>query len=295
MTIQAPDRPGDGDDAAIPRGRQCGGIRNRRASRRVHAQCGNEARAWQHLPVRGIMRLPFPADAAMLKFYYSLAPNPMKVALFLEEAGLPYEPIPVDTRKGEQHAPAFRAINPNGKVPVIVDGEVTVFDSGAILLYLGEKTGKFMPPATPQARGPLLSWMMFIASGRRPVLRPGRALRAVRAREGPVRAEALPVRGAAPSRHPRPAARRPPLHAGRRLHGRRHGDVGLGAPRAVRPQRGEPVGRASRTSSASSTRSRRARPRSARWRSRSGTRSRRRWTTRRDARCSRTSRRRQVA
>ena len=51
---------------------------------------------------------PFPADAAMLKFYYALAPNPMKVALFLEEAGLPYEPIPVDTRKGEQHALAFR-------------------------------------------------------------------------------------------------------------------------------------------------------------------------------------------
>jgi GST-like protein len=111
------------------------------------------------------MRLPFPAGAAMLEFYYSLAPNPMKVALFLEEAGLPYKAIPVDTRKGEQHAPGFRAINPNGKVPVIVDGDVTVFDSGAILLYLGEKTGKFMPPATPQARGPLLSWMMFIASG----------------------------------------------------------------------------------------------------------------------------------
>jgi GST-like protein len=101
----------------------------------------------------------------MLRFYYSLAPNPMKVALFLEEAGLPYEPIPVETRKGEQHAPAFRAINPNGKVPVIVDGDVTVFDSSAILLYLGEKTGRFMPAATPEARGPMLSWMFFIASG----------------------------------------------------------------------------------------------------------------------------------
>ena len=101
----------------------------------------------------------------MLKFYYSLAPNPMKVALFLEEAELPYEPIPIDTRKGHQHTPEFRAVNPNGKVPAIVDGNVTVFDSNAILLYLGEKTGKFMPPATPAARGPLLSWMMFIASG----------------------------------------------------------------------------------------------------------------------------------
>jgi GST-like protein len=99
----------------------------------------------------------------MLKFYYSLAPNPMKVALFLEEVGLPYEPIPVDTRKGEQHTPGFTAINPNAKVPVIVDGSTTVFDSSAILLYLAEKTGQFLP--APEARGELLSWLMFTASG----------------------------------------------------------------------------------------------------------------------------------
>ncbi|MCW5637022.1 MAG: glutathione S-transferase N-terminal domain-containing protein [Rubrivivax sp.] len=99
----------------------------------------------------------------MLKFYCSLAPNPMKVALFLEEAGLPYESIPVDTRKGEQHAPAFKALNPNAKVPVIVDGEATVFDSNAILLYLAEKTGRFLP--VPAERGPMLSWLMFVASG----------------------------------------------------------------------------------------------------------------------------------
>ena len=53
----------------------------------------------------------------MIKFFYSLAPNPRKVALLLEEAGIPYEPIPVDTRKGEQHTPGFLAINPNAKVP----------------------------------------------------------------------------------------------------------------------------------------------------------------------------------
>jgi GST-like protein len=101
----------------------------------------------------------------MLKFYYSGAPNPAKVALFLEEAGLPYEPIPIDTRKGDQHKPSYLAINPNGKVPAIVDGDVTVFDSNAILLYLAEKTGKFLPPNTPNARGELLSWLMFVASG----------------------------------------------------------------------------------------------------------------------------------
>ena len=101
----------------------------------------------------------------MLKFYYSGAPNPTKVALFLEEAGLPYEAIPVDTRKGDQHKPDYLAINPNAKVPAIVDGDAVVFDSNAILLYLAEKTGKFLPPKGDKARGELLSWLMFVASG----------------------------------------------------------------------------------------------------------------------------------
>ena len=99
-----------------------------------------------------------------------LIANPTKVALFLEEAGLPYEAIPVDTRKGDQHKPEYRAINPNAKVPAIVDGDpasggAVVFDSNAILLYLAEKTGKFLPENTPKARGELLSWLMFVASG----------------------------------------------------------------------------------------------------------------------------------
>ena len=101
----------------------------------------------------------------MLKFYYSGAPNPVKVALFLEEAGLEYEAVPVDTRQGDQFKPEFLALNPNAKVPAIIDGDVTVFDSNAILLYLAEKTGKFLPKDTPAARGELLSWLMFVASG----------------------------------------------------------------------------------------------------------------------------------
>ena len=101
----------------------------------------------------------------MLKFYFNGSPNPSKVALFLEEADLPYQPIPVDTRKGEQFKPEFMAINPNSKVPVIVDDGVVVFDSNAILLYLAEKTGKFLPPNLPTQRGPLLSWLMFVATG----------------------------------------------------------------------------------------------------------------------------------
>src|SRR6266481_5655106 len=101
----------------------------------------------------------------MLKFYYHPSPNPAKVALFLEESGLPYEVVPVDTRKGEQFAASFVAINPNSKTPAITDGVVRVFDSNAILLYLAEKTGQFLPENSPQARGQLLSWLMFVATG----------------------------------------------------------------------------------------------------------------------------------
>jgi GSH-dependent disulfide-bond oxidoreductase len=108
---------------------------------------------------------PERSEVKMLKFFYSGAPNPTKVALFLEEAALPYEPIAVDARRGDQHKPEFLAVNPNAKVPAIVDGDVTVFDSNAILLYLAEKTGKFLPPKGDKQRGELLSWLMFVASG----------------------------------------------------------------------------------------------------------------------------------
>jgi GST-like protein len=105
----------------------------------------------------------------MIRFYFHHTPNPMKVALLLEETGIPYEVIPVDTLKGEQHTPEFRAINPNAKTPAIVDteglgeGPVTVFDSNAILLYLAEKSGQLL--GRPAERGELLSWLMFVATG----------------------------------------------------------------------------------------------------------------------------------
>ena len=105
----------------------------------------------------------------MIRFYFHPTPNPAKIGLFLEEAGLAYEAIPVDTSKGEQHAPSFLAINPNGKVPAIVDTEgsggreARVFDSTAILIYLAEKTGTFL--GAPEDRPELLSWLLFIASG----------------------------------------------------------------------------------------------------------------------------------
>lgn len=101
----------------------------------------------------------------MLKFYYHPSSNPAKVALFLEEAALPYELVPIDTRKGEQFQLSFLAINPNAKTPALVDGDATLFDSNAILLYLAEKTGKFLPANNPAARAELLSWLMFVATG----------------------------------------------------------------------------------------------------------------------------------
>lgn len=101
----------------------------------------------------------------MIKFYYHPSPNPAKVALFMEEAGVPYEVVPVDTRKGEQHSDAFKAINPNAKTPAMTDGDATIFDSNAMLLYLAEKTGKFGPDNTPAARAQMYSWLMFVATG----------------------------------------------------------------------------------------------------------------------------------
>lgn len=101
----------------------------------------------------------------MIKFYYHPSPNPAKVALFLEEAGIPYELMPIDTRKGEQFSSTFLAINPNGKTPALVDDDAVLFDSNAILLYLAEKTGQFLGEDKPAARAQLLSWLMFVATG----------------------------------------------------------------------------------------------------------------------------------
>jgi GST-like protein len=105
----------------------------------------------------------------MIRLYYHATPNPAKVGLLLEELGLPYELVPVDTRKGEQHLPAFLQINPNAKVPALVDTdgpdgtEAVVFDSTAILLYLARKTSQFLGTAADEPQ--LLSWLLFIASG----------------------------------------------------------------------------------------------------------------------------------
>ncbi|RKE38892.1 GST-like protein [Paraburkholderia sp. BL23I1N1] len=103
----------------------------------------------------------------MLKFYFHPSPNPLKVALLLEELQTPFELVAVDTFKGDQHKPEFLRINPNGKVPAIVDNGTPVFDSHAILLHLSTTHGKFVPSA-PSQHAEMLSWLMFVATGLSP-------------------------------------------------------------------------------------------------------------------------------
>jgi GSH-dependent disulfide-bond oxidoreductase len=111
----------------------------------------------------------------MLDLHYWPTPNGHKVTLFLEEAGLEYRIHPVDIGKGAQFEPAFLAISPNNKMPALVDhapadgGEpVSVFESGAILLYLAEKTGRFLPSA-PRARLATLEWLFWQMAGLGPM------------------------------------------------------------------------------------------------------------------------------
>jgi GST-like protein len=102
----------------------------------------------------------------MIDLYALTSPNVVKVFLILEECELPYKVIPVDVWKGDQFSPEFTRINPNQKIPAIVDHEgpggrpITIIESGAILQYLGEKTGKFIPKDS-RARYEMLQWLML--------------------------------------------------------------------------------------------------------------------------------------
>ena len=106
----------------------------------------------------------------MIDLYALTSPNVQKIFLMLEECGLPYNQVKVDVWKGDQYKPEFLKVNPNGKIPAIVDHDgpggkpYTVFESGAILMYLAEKTGKFLPK-DPRARYDALQWMMFQMTG----------------------------------------------------------------------------------------------------------------------------------
>lgn len=106
----------------------------------------------------------------MIDLYTWGTPNGRKVSIMLEETGLPYAVHKIDIHKGDQFTPAFVAINPNSKIPAIVDSDgpggkpIAMFESGAILIYLAEKTGKFLP-AEPRERYAVLQWLMFQMAG----------------------------------------------------------------------------------------------------------------------------------
>src|SRR5690606_34068509 len=129
------------------------------------------------LPCPHAAARPRPARRlSMIRVHYWPTPNGHKITLFLEEAGLPYELVPVDIGRGAQFEPDFLAISPNNKMPAIVDDEpadggapLSVFESGAILLYLADKTGRFLPRDL-RGRGACLEWLCWQVAGLGPML-----------------------------------------------------------------------------------------------------------------------------
>ena len=111
----------------------------------------------------------------MIDLHYWTTPNGHKITMFLEEAGLPYRIFPVNIGAGEQFRPEFLAIAPNNRIPAIVDHEpkgggapISLFESGAILLYLAEKSGKLIP-ADPHGRAEVLQWLFWQMGGLGPM------------------------------------------------------------------------------------------------------------------------------
>ena len=96
----------------------------------------------------------------MIDFYYWPTPNGWKISIMLEECSLPYRVVPVNIGKGDQFKPEFLAISPNNRMPAVVDDDVPVFESGAILLHLAEKAGRFMP-TDPRGRKESLEWLFW--------------------------------------------------------------------------------------------------------------------------------------
>lgn len=108
----------------------------------------------------------------MITLYTAATPNGWKASVALEEMGLNYKVVPVNLMKGEQKTPEFLDMNPNGRIPVIVDhseDDHVVFESGAIMLYLAEKTGKFLP-ATTKEKSQVIQWLMFQMGGVGPMM-----------------------------------------------------------------------------------------------------------------------------
>ena len=107
----------------------------------------------------------------MIDLYTWTTPNGRKISIMLEEIGLPYQVISIDITKGRQHEADFLKISPNAKIPAIVDHDagMSLMESGAILIYLAEKTGKFLP-GEGEARARTIEWLMFQMGGVGPML-----------------------------------------------------------------------------------------------------------------------------
>ena len=164
----------------------------------------------------------------MIDLHYWPTPNGHKITLFLEETGLPYRIVPVDIGRGEQFQPDFLTIAPNNRMPAIVDHEpagggapISVFESGAILLYLAEKTGSFIP-ADLRGRVEVLQWLFWQMGGLGPMAGQNHHFAHLRAGEDPLRDRSLRQRDQPALRRARQAARRPAVR-GRRVFDRRHG------------------------------------------------------------------------
>ncbi|HYG45666.1 MAG TPA: glutathione S-transferase N-terminal domain-containing protein, partial [Bordetella sp.] len=112
----------------------------------------------------------------MIQLYFWSTPNAYKVSILLEELGLAYEVVPVHIGKGEQFRPEFLSISPNNKVPAIVDSDgpggvpISIFESGAIMVYLAERVNSGLWPRDPRRRSSVLQWLMFQMGGVGPML-----------------------------------------------------------------------------------------------------------------------------
>lgn len=106
----------------------------------------------------------------MIKLYSWTTPNGRKVSIALEEMGLAYDSIAIDITKDAQFAPDFLAISPNNKIPALVDGDQSIFESGAILLYLAQKTGQFLPAIGTQDYWDVMQWLMWQMGGFGPMV-----------------------------------------------------------------------------------------------------------------------------
>ena len=176
----------------------------------------------------------------MIDLYYWTTPNGHKVTIFLEETGTPYKIIPVNIGKGEQFKAEFLAISPNNRIPALVDHEppgggkpISVIESGAMLVYLGEKTGQFLPKE-PRERADVMQWLFWQMGGLGPMSGPEQSLQPLRGRQASVRDRALQQGGQPALRRDEQAAGRPAVPR-RRLFDRRHGELSVG--RAARARR----------------------------------------------------------